>query len=73
MRSTNASSRKISFFPELIDLLGWVIWKCNGRGTFAGTIEGAGCFQGHCKSAGRLIPGNWTNLSWKQRQAERCR
>ena len=30
MRS-NASSRKISFFPELIDvaLLGWVIWKCN--------------------------------------------
>ena len=46
MRS-NGSSRKISFFPELIDvaLLGWVIWEGNGRGTFAGTIEGAGCFQ----------------------------
>ena len=44
MRS-NASSHKISFFPERIDvaLLGWVIWKGNGRGTFSGAIEGAGC------------------------------
>ena len=74
MRSS-ASNRNISFLPELIDvaLLGWVIWEGTERGTFAGTREAAGCFQRHCNSASRLMPGNWTNVSWKRRQTERCR